>query len=754
MNNKTSRWIFFLIIILSLISIVPIRHLRFNLNFENYFSKADPEVRFYKEFQYQFQTEGGIMLIGLYNKAGIFKETFLKKTAALTNYLTSLEHIKKVYSLTNSNIIFFQDSLINARPLIHINEPKLYAADSVYLFQSSEYRDLLLSTDGKTIAVAAFHGQSLNAEQKTFLIERITNKLEELQFDKTHFVSKIKAENIFIEYLVKNGRAIALISFLSLAVLLLLLYRSFSIMLLLLATILLPILWILAIISLWHYPIDLFVLLLPLLHLFITIPAIIFISTGYIDLLKKGMPAQQAIAFVKKQTVAPVIISSLATAIAFFILGFSNIAALKIFSILAGLGLLLTCTLAFYLLPAFIPAALYANKRKNNNNNRPWERSLFTWLHSALKNKIESLIIVFLIAVASFVIITKVKLNDNLLEQVPRYGALNNDYNFMDNEFGGAHIFEVVLTKKEKQASLLTPAMLKRIEEIENFLKDSCKANAVISPVPLFKGANKAFHGGDNKHFQLPELAGHVGRFYEAIMQTEHADEMSQYMLADGSMARISGRLNKLAAADFKSLQKKLQRYFNRYNYDAYFSYQITGPSILLEKATKNITNYILISLSVAFFLCLVFSFLLLPSLSIILISFTNMGSQLLLMAAALVFAGINFNAGTAFIFSIAFTTTTAGNLHFFYLQKTKLGNGTSKLFAVKAWYTTFAISYLNSSILLIVFCAGFLFSGMAPIINAGFLLIASVLISILIQFILLPFLFVALYNKPRRFIS
>src|SRR5215212_7950289 len=143
----------YLIIAITALSLLPIRNLRFDLSAEMFFPSNDKDVAFYQDFRNQFQTQidEEFIFIGLTNSKGIFQKEFLQKTDSLTQYLSKLEHILKVYSVTNANIIFFKDSQINARPLIHIQEPQRYYEDSVYLFESPEYRKLLVSLDRRSL---------------------------------------------------------------------------------------------------------------------------------------------------------------------------------------------------------------------------------------------------------------------------------------------------------------------------------------------------------------------------------------------------------------------------------------------------------------------------------------------------------------------------------------------------------------------------------------------------------------------------
>src|SRR6185369_16651165 len=113
----------------------------------------------------------------------------------------------------------------------------------------------------------------------------------------------------------------------------------------------------------------------------------------------------------------------------------------------------------------------------------------------------------------------------------------------MESDFAGTRPFELELTNVTPNNTFSDLQKIKLAEEIESYLKDSCGVGNLISPLSLFRGANKAFYGGDNTRFRLPETQPEVNRFYQAILQTEHADEMQHYLSIDGQRLRISGRL-------------------------------------------------------------------------------------------------------------------------------------------------------------------------------------------------------------------
>jgi predicted RND superfamily exporter protein len=128
------------------------------------------------------------------------------------------------------------------------------------------------------------------------------------------------------------------------------------------------------------------------------------------------------------------------------------------------------------------------------------------------------------IAASSIYFIKKVEVNSSLLQEIPKKNPVLDDYKFMETDFAGTRPFELELTFIGQNTTFFDIQNLLLIEKIERFIKDSCGVGNLISPLSLFRGANKAFYAGNNDYFTLPNSQEQVIRFYEAISQTEHAD--------------------------------------------------------------------------------------------------------------------------------------------------------------------------------------------------------------------------------------
>ncbi|MFM6926328.1 MAG: hypothetical protein ACKOU7_12555, partial [Ferruginibacter sp.] len=71
MNEKKSRNAVLVTLFITLLSLIPLRSLKFEFNIEKLFPAGDSELTFFQEFQEQFHSEidDELIFIGLKNKA-------------------------------------------------------------------------------------------------------------------------------------------------------------------------------------------------------------------------------------------------------------------------------------------------------------------------------------------------------------------------------------------------------------------------------------------------------------------------------------------------------------------------------------------------------------------------------------------------------------------------------------------------------------------------------------------------------------
>lgn len=752
MEKIKSRRIIFVLLLLTIFSFIPLRLLKFEFNIEKLFPRDDDDLAFFKDFQQQFHSEmdDEFILIGLKNNNGIFQQDFLEKTDSLTRFITKLDNIIKVYSLTSTNLIYFQNDEINARPLIHISQPILYPTDSAYLFESKEYRDLLISKDGRSIAIAAFNKQFLNDDQKDLILNSIRRKIEDLKFDEYHLTAKIRIERIYVEEIEKNLKIYLLISLTLISIVLFILFKSLKTILVPLFIIAVSITWTFSFITLTGHSLDIISSLLPPILAAICMSDIIHISTHYIENLRSGLAKQEALKKTYRETGLATFYTCCTVATGFFTLGITDIIPIRNFGVFAGVGLFIAFGITMLGLYAYYTLSPVPKVAYEKTAEQRWNNFLASSFKIVLKYKYTALIVFAVIGTISIYFINKIEINSSLLQEIPKKNPVLQDYKFMETDFAGTRPFELELTNATPGKSFFDLQKINLAEEIETYLKDSCGVGNLISPLSLYRGANKAFYAGDNAHFYLPQTQPEVNRFYEAIMQTEHADEMQHYLSADGQRLRISGRLPNMTLKEFKKIEKKFERFFYSKNYEESVSYHLTGSAVLLDKITYSLTKNLFTGIIIDAIIISLIAFLLLRHWRIIVIVLIPNVIPLLVMGAAMGLLGINLKADTSVIFAIAFGIAVDDTIHFMSRLRLELSKGLSLTYAVKRTYLSTGKAIIITTLVLLSGFMTLLSSSFGGAFYIGLLISLCLFVALIMELTVTPILILLFYKRQN----
>ena len=750
MSDKKSQLAVYLILLITLLSFIPLRTLKFEFNIEKLFPRGDSDLTFFQDFQEKFNSkiDDEFIFVGLKNTEGIFDHDFLVKTDTLTKFIGKLNYIIKVYSLTASNSLFFNGSEINARPVIHLAQPELYTDDSIYLFQSKEYRDLLVSKDGKSIAIAAFNEQNLTDNQKDYLLNSINQKIAQLGFDETHVTAKIRVERVYITEIEKNLKTYLSLSLLFISIILFLLFRSVKTIIVPLLIIGISITWTLAFIAFTGNTLDIISSLLPPILAAICMSDIIHLSTHYIENLRAGYPKKEALDKTYREIGLATFYTCCTVATGFFTLGITNIIPIRNFGLFAGIGLFISFGVTMFSLYAFYlfsPVPDIVNKKTAEHI---WNKFLAYAFKTVIKRRHWVLAFFAILLAGSFYYINKIEINSSLLQEIPKKNPILNDYEFMENDFAGTRAFELSLLVRDQSSSHFDLATMKKVEEIEIFLRDSCGVGYIISPLSLFKGANKAFHGGGNQFFKLPDNEQSIARYRQAVNQTEYADELQNYLSEDGKQMRVSGRLPNLSLIQFNTISEKINRFFNDKKYAETFDYRLTGSAVLLDKVAYSLTSNLFTGIIIDAIIISIIALLLLKGWRIVLIILIPNVIPLFIMGAMMGMLHINLKADTSVIFAIAFGIAVDDTIHFLSRLRLELSNGLSVPYAVKRTYMSTGKAIIITTLVLLSGFMTLLSSSFGGTYYIGLLISLCLFSALIMELTITPILLLMFYKK------
>ena len=380
-------------------------------------------------------------------------------------------------------------------------------------------------------------------------------------------------------------------------------------------------------------------------------------------------------------------------AIGFFTLAITNIIPIRNFGLFAGIGLLMAFALTLVSLFAFYSLTPVPVIAARGSADKKWTAVLSSLLVIVIRKRNLVLVSLLVLTIICVFFMSRIEINSSLLQEIPKNNPMLEDYRFMEKDFAGTRPFEMALDVRGK-TNFFEPEMMKRVEEIETFLKDSCGVGYIISPVSLFKGANKAFQGGEVESFTIPSSPQAVARFYEGIMQSEFADEMEHYLSADGSRLRISGRLPDLDMQSFQLVRERFDRFFTNFGYSSLFTYQLTGSGVLLDKVTYSLTENLMTGIIVDAVIISLIALFLLRHWRIILIVLVPNVVPLLVMGAVMGLLGINLKSDTSVIFAIAFGIAVDDTIHFLSRIRLELSRCAESISTISpSWVKSFTFS-------------------------------------------------------------
>ncbi|HEY6063057.1 MAG TPA: MMPL family transporter, partial [Chitinophagaceae bacterium] len=514
--------------------------------------------------------------------------------------------------------------------------------------------------------------------------------------------------------------------------------------------IVISIIWTLALISLTGHSLDIVSSLLPPILAAICMSDIIHISSHYIEQLRQGLPQKQALNKAYKEIGLATFFTCCTVAAGFVTLGITNIIPIRNFGFFAAAGLLLAFGITMVALYAFYFFSPVPKVAFEKNADRRWNKFLAASFRTVIKNKILVFSLLAVLIGVSVYYTTKIEINSSLLQEIPKKNPILDDYRFMEKDFAGTRPFELALSIQNSNSSFFELGKMKRVEEIETFLKDSCGIGYIISPLSLFRGANKAFHGGDNAGFVLPASQQEVTRFYEGITQTEFADVMQHYMAVDGSRLRISGRLPNLSVKEFEPVRKKIETFITKKEKEYGFSHHITGSGVLLDRITYSLTGNLLTGvLFDALIICLIALFLLRNWIVMLIVLIPNV-VPLFIMAGAMGLLGINLKADTSVIFAIALGLAVDDTIHFLSRLRLELSKGLSLPYAVKRTYLSTGKAIVITTVVLLSGFMTLLSSSFGGTFYIGLLISLCLFCAMILELTITPLLILLLYKEKK----
>lgn len=743
-----NAWItLFLLAVISACAAFALRQVRVDYDFEKFFPKNDPELDRYLAFRERFGYDNDFLLFGIERADGVFDRELLVRVDSLAMRLGRLPLVMKVLSPTRMAEPIVTPFGVFETPYLRIGSDTLLAVDSARIWNDPRMKDFFFSDDGKAMLVALNAEPGLSKEKCDHLLADVRRTLVETGLGDTRIVGRIVGQDHYIVTMVTEtlfflGASIAL-----LAVFLWFGFRSSYGVVVPIAVVGLAILWQVGFMTALGKPLGILTMLLPTILFVVGMSDVVHILECYLEEIRNGVPRTRAIAVTYSEVGLPTFLTAITSGIGFATLGTASIPPLQEFGLYTAIGVLVAFTLAFTLLPALLVLTPPHKLLPRTDRGSPWDGrlpSLFRW---TLRNRRRVLLAFGIISVLGIVGASRIRVNNFLLEDLPRHDPLKEGFVWFEETFGGVRPFEMELTTTDSTRSLWDLAALQEIEKVQSFVDSTYEVDGISSPVTVMYSLNKAFNGGAPSYYRLPDDSTECARMAKRA-KLLGKQLLGSIVSADGRTARLSGRRVDEGGAVHKVKNAELQQFIAQQVDTNVVRFHQTGMAYLIDRNNETLSTQLVRGMGLAVLLTALIMLWFFRDWRMVLVALIPNLVPLLFIAGVMGVLGIDLKVSTAIIFTISFGIAEDDTIHMLASLRQNLRQGLSPAYALKRTYLRTGKAVTVTSLMLLSGFITLIFSDFASVYYMGILITLTLAFAFVAELLLLPALVMLLMRK------
>ena len=748
LSRRNARWALIVVAIISVASAIELRHARLDYDFEKFFPKNDPELDRYTAFRSRFGNDNDFLLIAIERAQGVFNSVFLSQVDSLASVLERLPNVRSMTTPTRLSEPVITSIGAFETPYLRFRSDTLLGIDSARIWNDPRVRENFFAEDGKALMIVLLTEPGLSKEKSDDLLGAVERAVGKSGLDKVRLAGRIHGQHYYILKMVHELFLFFTSSVLLLAVFLWIGFRSVWGVIVPIATVGLAVLWQVGFMTLLGKPLSILTMMLPTILFVVGMSDVVHILECYLDEIRRGTARVRAIAITYHEVGLPTFLTAITSGIGFATLGTGSIPPLQEFGFYTGIGVLLAFALAFTLLPALLvfvaPEKLLPHHRKAS----PWDKrlpSLFAW---TIRHRRGILIGFSAVAVIGIPFTFRIKVNNYLLEDWPEDDTNKIDFHWFEEHFGGVRPFELEIELADGTRSVWDPQVLKQIERVQEHVERVYGVHAIMSPVTLMRSLNKAFNGGTQEFYRLPDDSLECARFAARAKIFGGKAALSALVSADGKRARLSGRMVDEGGYVHKGKNAELEAFIARNTDPHLVRFHQTGMAWLIDRNNATLSAQLMGGMGLAVLLTAGIMLWFFRDWRMVLVALLPNLVPLAFIAGVMGLVGIDLKVSTAIIFSIAFGIAEDDTIHMLASLRHHLRAGLSPAYALKRTYLSTGKAITVTNLMLISGFVTLVLSDFASIFYMGVLITLTLAFAYVAELLLLPALVMTLFRK------
>lgn len=517
MWNKLANLIlknrFLILGIITLITVYFGYHAATGLKMENKYGivlpKDSPTTQNYNTFKERFGEDGGTFVLAIQTDSLYTKDKFLK-WKELGDSILQFNGVESVVS---------EATLFTIHNNKEQNKFEVRRIFSDINFQEKSIETIEKEIKNNPLYNKVLYNDSSNASlmmikiDERFLSDRVKSKVVleiqklaityEKDFGNFHFAGLpylrvIIAKRIQSEMLIFVG-----LSMLITSILIYFFFRSFRAVLICMTVVGISVIWAMGTIATMGYGVSAMMALIPPLMIVIGIPNCIYLYNKYHQEYRHHGNRMKALTRVVSKTGIAMFLTNVTTALGFITFMFTSSEKFFEFGMISTLNIMLCYVVSLCLIPIFASFLKNPPERHLKHLDRKLAVGLLEKLVylTAHKRSLIYIVTIIITAIAAFGMV-KMNVTGNLTGDIPPKDPIVKDIKFIEDNFGGAIPFEVMIDYKEK-GRLFGKNTLNKVEEVQAMLASDQLFAKSISIVDFTKVINMAYYDNNPDRYTI-----------------------------------------------------------------------------------------------------------------------------------------------------------------------------------------------------------------------------------------------------------
>ena len=698
-----------------------------------------------------------MIVVGIVNEKGVLNKDTLGKIKRITHEILKIKGVAAidVNSFPTITNVTAEAGVLKVAPLmteVPKTDEEINALRKM-LFENPLFVNRIISKDGKTTAIYVPLERGANGKVIADTIREIVKK--EGGPEKYYVAGDPVARDTFGVEMFKLMAVFAPIAGMVMLAVRYLMFRDLFLSVTLMMDAMISIIWSMGLLIALGFPIHIMSSMSPVFLMAVATDSIHIFNEFYFR-YRERRDKRAAIIETMNTVGRPVRYTALATAAGFAVLLFMDIIPVKVFGGLVAFGTIALRILSFSFIPAMFTFVKEEKLEKDSvgedtasSRTSQFLKSLASFGTHKPKVTVLAGLIVFVVAIIG---ITKIVVNNNMVEWFKKSSEVRIADNVMNNALGGTSLGYVIAISKEPEF-IKTPGAMRYIEGLQRHLERLPVVGKTVSVVDYVKRINRVLHDDDPKYDVVPDSKETVGQYLFLFSMSAKPSDLDNVVDYPFQKANIWVQLKTWDAQAMRDVIKAVDEYKKAHSPPmefkpagiAYFNFVWNGQ-VLWDMLRGFILALIVV------FVILIFNF---RSVKWAIVGYTPLLFTILLIYGVVGFTGKDFDMPISVLSCLSLGMAVDFSIHFISRFKQRLTEssefGVQSLEAPKTPDPKLIIESLlwtaarpGKGIMrnAVLFASAFsvmLFASLTPYITVGAFIVSMMMLSAIMAIIYLP---------------